>query len=69
MSQDFYMAHERARSRVGDHAWSAMSQHDRATAIYKELRALDAERITARPKDDLEHKGDILPPGDVPLDK
>jgi hypothetical protein len=49
MSEDFLQAYERARSQAGERAWNAMSQHDRADAIYRELRLLDAERNANRP--------------------
>ena len=62
MSEDFHAASERARNHVGDRVWDAMSQHDRATAIYEELRALDAERVAQRATDDPEEKEDDAPP-------
>ena len=45
MSRDFQMVHVRARDRVGERAWSEMTPHDQTEAIYRELRAFDAERI------------------------
>jgi hypothetical protein len=55
MSDDFQIAAERARKRIGERIWNQLSIHDRATAIYEELRDLDAERqneTPPSPKDD-----------------
>lgn len=48
MSDDFRIAYERARMRVGDRAWDMMASKARADAIYAELRALDASRIAEK---------------------
>ena len=45
MSEDFQIAFERARKRVGCNAWKTIRPQDRTAAIYRELRALDAERL------------------------
>jgi hypothetical protein len=44
MSDDFQIAYERARRRIGEEAWDVLTTHEQATAIYEELRALDIER-------------------------
>jgi hypothetical protein len=50
MSDDFHIAGERARQRfVGPPlcaSWDLLSVHEKATAIYEELRQLDRERMT-----------------------
>lgn len=45
MPDDFQIAAERARNRVGEHIWSTMSASMQAIAIYEELRALDLRRV------------------------
>jgi hypothetical protein len=42
---DFRIAVERARKRIGERLWVTMSSHAQSTEIYRELRALDAERV------------------------
>jgi hypothetical protein len=49
-SEDFRVAHERAVTRAGAPTWRLMSVRDQATAIYAELRALDAERLAQQQK-------------------
>jgi hypothetical protein len=49
MSDDFQIAYERARERVGEDIWLRMSSRDQVDAIYRELRALDAERAATPP--------------------
>jgi hypothetical protein len=49
MSDDFRIAVERARDRVGENVWRGMSLHDQADAIYQELRDIDAERFVRQP--------------------
>ena len=48
MSDDFGIAVERARKRIGERLWEAMSSRGQSIEIYQELRALDAERETQR---------------------
>jgi hypothetical protein len=48
MPDDFQIAAERARQRMGQRIWDTMSTHERATVIYRELGALDAERAALR---------------------
>ena len=55
MPDDFQIAAERARQRLGEAAWNQMTTHERAGAIYAELRALDAEQ-SKPPLDDLPPK-------------
>lgn len=45
MSDDFQIAVERARERIGESIWTAMSSQARTIEIYRELRALDAQRV------------------------
>jgi hypothetical protein len=45
MSVDFQTAAARAETQFGAIAWRLLGQHERADAIYEQLRALDAERI------------------------
>jgi len=47
MPDDFQIAAQLARERVGELTWKTMSAHQQTIAIYEELRALDLER-TAR---------------------
>ena len=47
MSNDFKIAHERARLRAGDLVWTNMSAKGQSDAIYAELRALDQERAAS----------------------
>jgi hypothetical protein len=42
---DFQIAVERARKRIGERLWEAMSFRALIIEIYLELRALDAERV------------------------
>jgi hypothetical protein len=49
MSDNFQIIVERARERVGEKAWEGMSVHERADAIYREMRAMDAEKIARSP--------------------
>ena len=49
---DFQVAAERARQRVGNRVWDQMTTHEKAEAIYREMRALDAEH-SKQPRDDL----------------
>lgn len=49
MPNDFQIAAERARQRFGEKAWDALTSHQRSDAIYKELHAIDAERIRKAP--------------------
>jgi hypothetical protein len=44
MSEDFAIAVERARARIGERMWEALSLNLQSKALYEELRALDAER-------------------------
>jgi hypothetical protein len=46
-SQDFLLAHQRAQSRMGDAAWKKSTAPECTKAIYRELRALDNERVLA----------------------
>jgi hypothetical protein len=48
MPDDFRIAVERARKRIGEHVWDALSSHEQTIEIYRELRALDAERVAER---------------------
>jgi hypothetical protein len=48
MPDDFQIAAERARTRIGEHRWQTMSLHEQTIEIYLELRALDAERAAQR---------------------
>jgi hypothetical protein len=44
MSSDFHTAAERAEAQIGASAWNFLGIHERADAIYEQLRVLDAER-------------------------
>jgi hypothetical protein len=44
MPSDFQIAHDRAVARASMRGWSNISPRDRVEAIFRELRALDAER-------------------------
>lgn len=44
MPDDFTIAVERARERVGERLWTTMSTRAQSLEIYLELRALDVER-------------------------
>jgi hypothetical protein len=57
MSEDFRAAYERAVNCAGARAWRWMSVHDQATAIYAELRTLDAERVAQHHKTDPGQQG------------
>ena len=48
MSDDFQIAVERARKRIGERLWDTMSSHAQTIEIYLELRALDTERVAQR---------------------
>jgi hypothetical protein len=48
MPDDFQIAYERARARIGYEEWETLSPTQRNDEIYKEMRALDAERIASR---------------------
>jgi hypothetical protein len=48
---DIQIAYERARRLFGAMIWKLLTSHEQADAIYKELRALDAERIVAQVAD------------------
>jgi hypothetical protein len=52
VSDDFRIAVERARKRIGERRWMTLSLHAQSTEIYAELRALDSERVAqqAAPK-------------------
>lgn len=41
---DFQIAVERARERIGERVSEAVSSHEQTIEIYRESRALDAER-------------------------
>ena len=45
MATDFDIAYRRARDRFSDEEWHRLAAPERAGAIYKELRRLDAERL------------------------
>ena len=45
MSEDVQIAVERARTRIGESLWNVMTSHEQTIEIYRELRALDAERV------------------------
>jgi hypothetical protein len=45
MSPDFQMAHKQARRRFQDNVWLGLSLHEKADAIYEELRAIDSARM------------------------
>ena len=44
MPDDFQIAVERARKRIGEALWKSMSSRGQTIEIYVELRALDKER-------------------------
>jgi hypothetical protein len=48
MPDDFQIAAERARTRIGEPLWQTMSFHAQTIEIYLELRALDTERAAQR---------------------
>lgn len=48
MRSDFQICHDFARDHVGEPAWDSMNTHDRATAIYAELRKFDLARLADR---------------------
>ena len=50
MSDEFHTAAERARALFGKRAWALLGLHEQAELIYKEMRALDAERVAREPK-------------------
>ena len=45
MSTDLHTAAERAEALIGASAWKYLVTHERADAIYQQLRMLDAERM------------------------
>ena len=45
-SDDFQIATERARKSIGERNWEHAGLSERSNAIYAELRALDAERMS-----------------------
>ena len=45
MPDDFHIAVERAQTLFGKSFWGLLSTHEQAAAIYREIRALDAERV------------------------
>jgi hypothetical protein len=45
MSSDFHIAVERAEALIGASTWNFLGTHQRADAIYQQLRVLDAERV------------------------
>jgi hypothetical protein len=47
MSDDLFIALERARELVGEGVWEKLSHRTRDAVIREELRTLDAERIMA----------------------
>jgi hypothetical protein len=49
MSADFQIAAARAETRAGGVAWLLLGMHERADAIYEELRVLDTERAHVVP--------------------
>jgi hypothetical protein len=49
MPDDFQVACKRAQDRVGERTWWQMTSHEQAEAIYREMRAMDAEHRTTRP--------------------
>ena len=49
MPDDFQIAYERARKRIGEEIWDHTPPRVQAEAIYAELRAIDAERAAGRP--------------------
>jgi len=55
MRSDFQICHDRARSRLGESAWDATDNHERAAAIYVEIRAFDLARLAAWRRADEEH--------------
>ena len=60
MSRDFRWFTIEYRRRFGERACDAMSQRDRANAIYQGLRALNAERVGSCRNHDAEQQDDIL---------
>jgi len=48
MDNDVAIAVERARRRAGETFWRLLSMHEQTVAIYRELRALDAERVAGQ---------------------
>ena len=48
MTSDFQCCYERARDRIGETAWMAMTTKDQAREIYVEMRAFDLARLAAR---------------------
>jgi hypothetical protein len=49
MSNDFQIAAQRAETRTRGIAWILLGLHERADAIYEQLRVLDAERAHPAP--------------------
>ena len=45
--------YERARVCVGEDTWPRLSAHEQTTAVYQELRALDAGRVQIRDQSEL----------------
>lgn len=60
MSDYFRTAYRRAREKVGEAAWSRLSNQEQAEAVTRELEALAAERHE-RPGDDAGNKNDPDP--------
>ena len=48
MPDEFQVAYERAKRRIGEIAWSTMVPANRTDAIYTELRSLDLEILAER---------------------
>jgi hypothetical protein len=46
---EFQQAADSARSQIGADRWAALSTSEQASAIYEELRRLDAERAARSP--------------------
>lgn len=51
MSDNFETAYKRARQKIGEEAWSLLSDREQEEAVTEELRALEAER-SGKPADD-----------------
>jgi hypothetical protein len=57
MSDYFRTAYARARDKVGEAAWSRLSNREQAEAVTRELEAIAAER-GEKPEDDTGDKND-----------
>jgi hypothetical protein len=68
MTNDFRIAFERVRDRVGERHWLRMSMPEVTIEICNELRALGAERMEARSTTRYRHQSaDPLEPDTVSL--